>query len=219
MRNNPVTAPAFIAGTIRILRPSELPLLKDHLLRLDPESRHDRFNGVADERFVARYAEKCLTDGTVVIAYMENGLVRAAAEMHPFGSAGDDLPEVAFSVERPYRRNGLGSALFTKLIDEARRRGFHGLRITTGSDNDAMRALARKFGARLTFRQGESSGTIDLAPHEDLPRARPAPVAAEAATADTPDWLMPFDLAAAAVRLQRRYWNSVMKLYGLDRAA
>ncbi len=217
MRNNSVTAPAFIAGTIRTLRPSELPLLKDHLLRLDPESRHDRFNGVADERFVVRYAEKCLTDGTVVIAYMENGQVRAAAEMHPLGSADDDLPEVAFSVERPYRRNGLGSALFTKLIEEARQRGFHGLRITTGSDNDAMRALARKFGARLTFRQGESSGTIDLAPHEELPPAEPAPAAAQ--SAGVPDWSAPFDLAATAVRMQRRYWSSVMKLYGLGRAA
>jgi GNAT superfamily N-acetyltransferase len=219
MRTASVTAPAFLNGTIRTLQRSELPLLKDHLLRLDPESRHDRVNGVADERFVVRYADKCLTDDTVVIAYLENGKVRAAAELHPFGSADDDLPEVAFSVERPYRRNGLGSALFTKLIEEARRRGFQGLRITTGSDNDAMRALARKFGAKLTFRQGESSGTIDLAPREDVPPAKPAPVVAEVAAANVPDWSVPFDLAATAVRMQRRYWNSVMRLYGLGRAA
>ena len=33
-------------GNVRILRQQEeLPLLRDHLLRLDPESRHDRFNG------------------------------------------------------------------------------------------------------------------------------------------------------------------------------
>ena len=37
------------------------------------------------------------------------------------------------------------------------------LRITTGAQNEAMRALASKFGAHLTFRQGESTGTIDLA--------------------------------------------------------
>ena len=35
-----------------------------------------------------------------------------------------------------------------------------------------MRALARKFGAHLTFRHGESTGTIDLAqqPQAELPK-------------------------------------------------
>jgi hypothetical protein len=39
------------------------------------------------------------------------------------------------------------------------------LRITTGYSNEAMRALAHKFGAHLTFRQGESTGSIDLTRH------------------------------------------------------
>ena len=51
--------------------------------------------------------------------------------------------------------------LFRKLIEEARAKGYRFLRITTGAQNDAMRALANKFGAHLTFRYGESTGTID----------------------------------------------------------
>ena len=71
-------------GTVRTLsQQEELPLLRDHLLRLDRTSRHDRFHGFMDDSFVVRYAEKCANDGTVVIAYLEDGLVRGAAELHP----------------------------------------------------------------------------------------------------------------------------------------
>ena len=61
-------------------------LLRDHLLRLDRMSRRDRFHGVMDDGFIERYAEKCAGDGTVIIAYIEDGVVRGAAELHPPGS-------------------------------------------------------------------------------------------------------------------------------------
>lgn len=214
MRHSPV--PAHIIGGVRTLKPAEMSLLKEHLLRLDRESRHDRFNGVADDAYVTRYADRCLTDGTLVIAYVEAGQVRAAAELHPFN--GDDAPEVAFSVERPYRGKGLGSVLFTRLIAEARRHGFAALRITTGSENEAMRALARKFGARLTFQQGESSGLIDLE-HEaadvdveavEATDALLAPLVAGAA------WTAPLDVARASLQFNRACWASMMRLYGFD---
>lgn len=214
MRHSPV--PAHIIGGVRTLKPAEMPLLKEHLLRLDRESRHDRFNGVADDAYVTRYADRCLTDGTLVIAYVEAGQVRAAAELHPFN--GDDAPEVAFSVERPYRGKGLGSVLFTRLIAEARRHGFAALRITTGSENEAMRALARKFGARLTFQQGESTGLIDLE-HEaadvdveavEATDALLAPLVAGAA------WTAPLDVARASLQFNRACWASMMRLYGFD---
>ena len=76
-----------------------MPLLRDHLLRLDPESRHDRFNGFMDDSFIERYAAKCADDGTIIIAYIEDGVVRGAAELHPPDQSPDALPEIAFSVE------------------------------------------------------------------------------------------------------------------------
>src|SRR6516165_1527549 len=43
-------------GYVRTLsQQEELPLLRDHLLRLDAESRHDRFNGYMEDEFVERY--------------------------------------------------------------------------------------------------------------------------------------------------------------------
>ena len=149
-------------GYVRTL--SQQEELRDHLLRLDPESRHNRFNGVIDDDFIDRYAARCASDGTLVVAYMESGIVRGAAELHPPEPSDDGVPEIAFSVERCVRRQRVGSILFRRLISEAKWKGYRRLRITTGANNDAMRALANKFGARLVFRWGESMGTIDVPP-------------------------------------------------------
>jgi GNAT superfamily N-acetyltransferase len=166
-------------GYVRTLtQQEELPLLRDHLLRLDAESRHNRFIGFLDDSFIESYAARCADDGTVIIAYIENGVVRGAAELHPPESP-DWLPEIAFSVETGVRRRGVGTILFRRLIEEARAKGYKTLRITTGAENHAMRALAGKFGAHLAFRDSEATGTIDLTrqPQAELARLAPAPFA------------------------------------------
>ena len=197
-----VLSPAVAAGAVRRLaRHEELPLFRDHLLRLDPESRHDRFHGFMDDSFIEHYAAKCASDGTVVIAYLENGLVRGAAEVHPPDQSPDAQPEIAFSVETGLRRRGIGTNLFRKLIAEARAKGYRSLRITTGAENEAMRALARKFGAHLAFRHGESTGSIVLT---ELP---PAEIGRFAAA-------KPLDAIRAGVNFNRACWKFVLGLYG-----
>jgi GNAT superfamily N-acetyltransferase len=194
-----------LKGIVRTLgQHEELPLLRDHLLRLDPESRHDRFHGFMDDGFIERYAAKCASDGTIVIAYLEGGVVRGAAELHPPDRSPDSLPEIAFSVEAHLRRQGVGSTLFRKLIGEARARGYRSLRIATGAQNQAMRALASKFGAHLVFRHGESTGTIDLKPGQRAETARPgfsAPI------------VTPLDAARAMISFNRAYWKFLMRMY------
>ncbi len=192
-------------GYVRTLsQREELPLLRDHLLRLDPESRHDRFNGFLDDGFIERYARKCADDGTIIVAYMESGVVRGAAELHP--PEQDELPEVAFSVEKCVRRHGVGSILFKRLISEAQWKGYRRLRITTGAQNHAMRALAAKFGAHLAFAHGESTGTIDV----------PTQVQAEFAklAIDTP-----LVAARAMMNFNRVCWKLFSRMYGTRRAA
>ncbi len=194
-------------GTVRTLRQQEeLPLLRDHLLRLDPESRHDRFHGFMDDSFIERYAAKCADDGTVIVAYFEDGVVRGAAELHPPDQSPDAQPEIAFSVEARARRQGVGSILFKKLIAEARSKGYRSLRITTGAQNQAMRALAHKFGAHLTFRHGESTGSIDLKP-------QPQPELARYAIAT------PADSMRAMMNFNRAYWKLLLRMYGWGRTA
>lgn len=150
------------SGPVRLLAADELGLFRDHLLRLDRDSRRDRFNGTLSDAWVAAYAERSVRDGTVILAYFEDGLVRGAAELHQADLTPNSEPEIAFSVESCMRRKGVGSQLFTQVIAKARSMGYKKLRITTGAQNDAMRALANKFGAKLSFRHGESTGLIDL---------------------------------------------------------
>jgi GNAT superfamily N-acetyltransferase len=201
------TQSRFTSGYVRTLRQQEeLPLLRDHLLRLDPASRHDRFNGFMDDSFIEKYAARCADDGTIIIAYIENGLVRGAAELHPPDDSADGLPEIAFSVEAVVRRQGVGSILFKRLIQEARWKGYHALRITTGAQNQSMRALANKFGAHLTFRQGESTGNIDL---KQTPQVELAKLAIAA----------PAEATRAMVTLNREYWKLLLQLSGWGRAA
>jgi GNAT superfamily N-acetyltransferase len=207
MRHEAITGSTRASGTVRTLRQQEeLPLLRDHLLRLDLESRHDRFHGFMDDSFIERYAKKCADDGTVIIAYIEDGVVRGAAELHPPDQSPDSLPEIAFSVEARVRRQGVGSILFRKLIAEARAKGYQSLRITTGAQNQAMRALAHKFGAHLTFRHGESTGSIDL-------KQRPQPGPARAAIAT------PAEAARAMININRAYWQMWLRMYGWGRTA
>ena len=201
------TAPIRAKGTVRTLsQQEELPLLRDHLLRLDRTSRHDRFHGFMDDSFIDRYAEKCANDGTLIIAYIEDGVVRGAAELHPPEQSPDSLPEIAFSVETSVRRKGVGSFLFRKLIAEARAKGYQSLRITTGAQNEAMRALANKFSAHLTVRYGESTGNIDLSQQNQ-------PEVALSAMATT------IDAARAITNINRAYWGMMFRMYGWGRAA
>jgi hypothetical protein len=159
-----------------------------------------------DDSFIERYAEKCANDGTVIMAYIEDGVVRGAAELHPPEQSQDSLPEIAFSVEASVRRKGVGSILFRKLIAEARAKGYRSLRITTGAQNEAMRALANKFGAHLNFRYGESTGNIDLTQQK-----QPEPAPAAFATS--------LDAGRAIANFNRAYWKMLLQMYGWDKAA
>ena len=151
MRHENITGSTPAKGNVRTLRQQEeLQLLRDHLLRLDPESRHDRFHGFMDDDFIERYAKKCADDGTLIIAYIENGVVRGAAELHPPDQSPDSLPEIAFSVEACVRRQGVGSVLFRKLIAEARSKGYQSLRITTGGEGSGAEVQMTRISSRLS---------------------------------------------------------------------
>ena len=195
-KREPVARTKKPTSPIRILRHDELPLLRDHLLRLDSTSQRDRFHGSVDDVFIDNYIARCFGPNTIAIAYLESDEVHGVAELHEPVSD-DDLPELAFSVEENFRRRGVGSVLFKTLLDEARRAGYRRLRVTTGAQNDAMRALARKFGAHLVFDHGELAGTIDLtassiATSAGEKRAR--------------------NLAEAVLSFNRAYWNGTIKM-------
>lgn len=71
----------FLGGQIRKLWPSETSKFRDHLLRLDKDSRRMRFAHAVSDSFVEDYASRMSDMGAIVYGYLEDGEVRAAAEL------------------------------------------------------------------------------------------------------------------------------------------
>jgi hypothetical protein len=144
---------------VRILGRDDIDLLVEHVMALDAEGRRDRFNGAASAEFVAGYAKKCISPGTLVLAAEHSGKVIGVAELHPSDAMSAEL---AFSVLDAWRGKGIGAALFAMIAEAAWSRGLSHIEITTHAGNEAMKRLARRFGTELRFEQGETFGRIAL---------------------------------------------------------
>ncbi|MFZ1679721.1 MAG: GNAT family N-acetyltransferase [Rhizobiaceae bacterium] len=157
---------------IRILGRADLPVFADHLAKLDLRARADRFNGAVDDDRLAEYAAQSLRPGVLVVAAEHGADVIGIAELHPVAH---DSGELAFSVAEGWRGRGVGAALFALIVEAAWSRGYDELLVTTHPGNEAMKALARKFGAGLRFESGESVGRVRLDAMRMLDAAAEAP--------------------------------------------
>lgn len=150
----------------RLYRP-DLPLFRDHLIRLDPETRYDRFGLRVSDEYLENYAELCFGTGAITYGYFEDGLIRGAAELRLFASTSARLhkdAEAAFSVERPWRRRGIGTELMSHIVLAARNRRIATLTIFCLRHNQAMLNLARKFEADLKFELNDVTGHLVARP-------------------------------------------------------
>ena len=149
--------------SVRRLYKPDLPLFRDHLVRLDPDTRRDRFGLEVSDDYLARYAALCFTPGAVTYGYFEDGVLRGGAELRTFVSKA--LPfhkdgEAAFSVEKPWRRRGVGTELMGHVVLAARNRSIGTLTIFCLRHNRAMLQLAKKFDAELKFELNDVTGHL-----------------------------------------------------------
>ena len=144
---------------LRIMGRADVPELIRHLSGLEPEARQDRFNGHISAELIEAYVKRSIKPGVLVIAAEHDGRVVGMTELHPLG---EGTAETAFSVSADFRQQGVGSALFALILEAAVGRGLRELTITTHAGNEAMRRLARRFGAELSFDHGDSHGRILL---------------------------------------------------------
>ncbi|MGL5362347.1 MAG: GNAT family N-acetyltransferase [Bosea sp. (in: a-proteobacteria)] len=152
---------AIARGTVTKLWVHERPLFLDHLLRLDPETRRERFGMQVSDDFLTRYAETTFATGGLVFAYMEDGVAHGAAELRGLDHVMSRTAEAAFSVEPAFRQRGIGTSLFERLVNAARNRRVRTLYMTCLSQNRAMQALARRFEADLVQNATELDGYIE----------------------------------------------------------
>jgi GNAT superfamily N-acetyltransferase len=148
------------AGTVRKLWIGEADAYRDHLLRLDPESRHRRFSGAVADEVIIRHAATANDLGVVVHGFFIDGTLRGAAELRHFGSMFSRNAEAAFSIEQPWQSHGVGTALLERTLLSARNRGVKSLHMHCLADNRRMQQLARKFEADLKFDFGSVVGEV-----------------------------------------------------------
>ncbi len=148
----------FSNGEIRQIGATEKHLFRDHLLRLDTETRRSRFAMLASDAFLRTYVETSFTLDTVIYAYLEDGVVRGTAELRTLGTA--DMAEAAFCVEQDWRRSGIGAQLMDLLLQAAKDRRMTHIYINCLATNRRMQALARKFSADMTFQAGDVIGHL-----------------------------------------------------------
>lgn len=153
---------------IRRLWKSDEEQFRDHLLRLDPGGRHDRFGGGESDDFLVHYAEHCFGRGDLVYGAFVDGKMVGAAELRsdraiwseqaPFGR--NIHAEAAFSVDEGNRRHGIGEKLFKRILRAATNHGVETIEIITLPDNIAMRRLARKFKTQFSFEENSLTGRL-----------------------------------------------------------
>lgn len=148
-------------GTVRKLWIGETEAYRDHLLRLDRDSRHTRFSGAVSDEFIARHAATAAGFGVVVYGFFVDGVLRGAAELRRNGSILSDQGEAAFSIEQEWQSHGVGTVLLERTLLSARNRGIKHLRMDCLADNRRMQQLARKFEADLSFDFGSVIGEVD----------------------------------------------------------
>src|SRR5271169_2314417 len=153
---------------LRRLWPSDKEAFRDHLLSLDPRSRHLRFGGGMSDDVLVRYAENCFGKGDLIYgAFIDGKLVGAAelrsnqaiwSEQAPFGR--HIHAEAAFSVESEYRRRGIGEKLFRRIQRAASNHGVETIEIICLPDNIGMQRLAQKFKTHFTFEENSLTGRL-----------------------------------------------------------
>jgi GNAT superfamily N-acetyltransferase len=148
-------------GAVRKLWVGETDAYRDHLLRLDHESRHRRFSGTVSDEFIARHAATAGDIGVVVHGFFVDGVLRGAAELRPNSAAFAHEAEAAFSIEQPWQSHGVGTELLERTLLSARNRGIKALHMQCLADNQRMQQLARKFEAELSFDFGSVVGEVD----------------------------------------------------------
>ncbi len=161
-------------GIIRKLWSGETDAYRDHLQRLDRDSRYRRFSGTVSDEVVARHAATATGLGVVVHGFFVDGLLRGAAELRLEGSVFTHEGEVAFSIEQPWQSHGVGTELLERTLLTARNRGITHLKMQCLANNERMQQLARKFEAGLSFDFGSVVGEVDPPPSSMLSLMREA---------------------------------------------
>jgi GNAT superfamily N-acetyltransferase len=164
-------------GSIRKLWSVERDAYRDHLLRLDAESRYNRFCGTIADNTIRNCAATARGSDVMLHGFFVDDVLRGAADLRILGHE----TEAALSIEKPWQSHGIGSALLERSLLAAWNRGIKLVRFYCLAGNQRMEHLARKFDAEITFDFGMMIGKME----------NPHPVAVAKRICGATDWVDP----------------------------
>lgn len=147
-------------GLCRRLRRSDEEGFRLHLLRLDIVTRRGRFGLAVSEHFLETYAARTMASEAILYGYFEDDVLRGVSELHPLGAMDIVTAEAAFSVERDWQGQGIGSTLMERILATACARGIRRVIVTCQASNRTMRRLAAGFAADLEIIGDEIVGHV-----------------------------------------------------------
>lgn len=127
--------------------------IRNHFRRLDTNSRRARFCGSVGDAGLTSYVRTLFRFDNILIGAFVEGQLRGLAELRGVLNIWPSKAEVAFSVDPAWQDNGIGDALFERVITMARNRCVRSIRLMCLKENIRMRRLATKHGAQLCVDQ------------------------------------------------------------------
>src|SRR6516162_7013567 len=109
---DPMHEPVISGGAVRKLWAGETELYRQHLLRLDAESRRNRFGGAVSDEFIRLYSGPSTLNGAVIYGFFCRGRLTRRCRVAPAFARrrSRDGVEHRADVAEPRRGNGVARA-------------------------------------------------------------------------------------------------------------
>jgi GNAT superfamily N-acetyltransferase len=142
------------------LQSEEYNRYRKHLLDLDGESRYTRFGFMIRDEVIEQLCDKFESNpGNHKIFVIEDEDLNVVAAGHIALEGGET--ELAFSVLKEYRKQGMGSSLMKRCIEWCQNRNIKGGCMVCLSTNTAIKKLASKHGVLIND-GGETLANIQI---------------------------------------------------------
>jgi len=143
-----------------ILLVSDRPLIEQHLLDLDENSRRLRFGYQASNESIIKYLDRAFDQQSTWFGYIDHGVCIGAAHVHVDENA---VAEIGISISTSHRGNGLCSTLFDRVILYLQSKKVKTVMMQCLSENKVMQYLAKKYGMNVvTISPGEKQADVAI---------------------------------------------------------
>lgn len=148
---------------IRRLGDCDRALVKAHYRRLNGEDRFLRFGHGVSGAAIEHYIDGIDWGRAIVLGYVEAGELRGVVEVMPLSDGYFAREaELALTVQRPWRNQGLGTELCRRALVLACNRSIREVAMICLAENVPMQRIAERLKARVVRRDGEVESRLLL---------------------------------------------------------